>query len=101
MIFDALLNATHRVSLRGPGAQLEGSYQWLPFGWGKIKRPSRARFNATPAMLEESIAKFTPTNALVMWQPIYACMYVHTYARYVNALQVTGCCVAFHIEAAE
>ena len=30
MMFDALSNAAYRMSLRGPGAELEGVYQWPP-----------------------------------------------------------------------
>ena len=43
MIFDALSNAAHRVSLRGPGAEIEGggfSTTPPPVGGGKSRGPA-------------------------------------------------------------
>ena len=44
MIFDGLSNAAYRMSLRGPGAELEGALKSPPpIRWWKISRPIRAR----------------------------------------------------------
>ena len=42
VIFDALSNAAYRVSVRGPGAELEGGLQNTPssIGGGKFRRPA-------------------------------------------------------------
>ena len=42
MIFDALSNAAYRVSLRGPGAEIEGGSQQPPppVGGGKSRGPA-------------------------------------------------------------
>ena len=43
MIFDALSNAAYRVSLRGPGAEIEGGSQQQhppPAGGGKSRGPA-------------------------------------------------------------
>ena len=45
MIFDALSNAAYRVSLRGPGAEIEGGFSTTttttpPAGGGKSRGPA-------------------------------------------------------------
>ena len=40
MISDALSNAAYRVSLRGPGAEIEGGSQQPPAGGGKSRGPA-------------------------------------------------------------
>ena len=40
MIFDALSNAAYRVSLRDPGAEIEGGFSTPPAGGGKSRGPA-------------------------------------------------------------
>ena len=40
MIFDVLSNAAYRVSLGGPGAEIEGGSQHPPAGGGKSRGPA-------------------------------------------------------------
>ena len=54
MIFDALSNAAYRVSLRGPGAEIEGGFSTTPppAGGGKSRGPAGRGLIATHRDLE-------------------------------------------------
>ena len=55
MIFDALSNAAYRVSLRGPGAELDGGVQTSPAGGrSNTHRPARSAPNTAPARVNNA-----------------------------------------------
>ena len=55
MIFDALSNAAYRVSLRGPGAEIEGGVSTTPpAGGGKSRGPAGRGLNSVTPCTEIS-----------------------------------------------